>query len=143
MSDGKLPYPWEDLIEADPSRVEDKKEWDRLEQLRFLGASGSRMTTSREQQDLMVHQNYLMQDQCWLCGQANIAYFALGRAKVPYSERQFRCIRCRVELKYSVPFVALARPWNWGRPEGITPQTVIHHAELWQEAEMHARQEPT
>lgn len=136
MNEATMPYPWTDLLDEEPWREEDKKEWDRLERLRFLGASGSKMRTTRDAQDLMVHQHYLMQNACWLCGQPNMPYFAMGRVKMPYAERKFRCVRCRVELVYSVPLMALAQPWKWARPEGISPSTVIHHAELWQEHEV-------
>lgn len=136
MNEATMPYPWNDLIDEEPWREEDKKEWDRRERLRFLGASGSRMRTTRDKQDLMVHQHYLMQNTCWLCGQLNMPYFALGRVKVPYDEREFHCVRCRAPLEYAVPLVAISTPWVWRRPDDITPAAVIHHAELWQEHEV-------
>lgn len=130
----RLEYPWTDLIKKEPWRADDKKKWDERETLRL--AQTSKALSPRDKQELFAHQLHLEAHPCWLCGERNTWYFAHGRCDSDYEGRKFHCVRCEVELRKVVPVLDL-RNWYWGKPEEVSPALVIHHAEIWQEKEMH------
>lgn len=129
MSNETIDYPWEDLLEREPWRSEDKKKWDQLEELR---KRSQRTLTNKEQQQQYIHLLHLRSAPCWLCAKENTFYIAYGRARDANDyPRRFHCARCGVELKHSMPFLAAAGSWYWSRPTGVGPVEVFHHVEQW------------
>ena len=130
-------YPWADLIESAPWRVEDREEWNRLERLNKMYSPRPGLKVQWPQHgpdasDLTHHRDRRQAQECWLCSKLNTYYLAQGRVAVDYDKREFECVRCHVELEYVIPLVAVPRPWFWGRPDDITPSAIRDALQRWE-----------
>lgn len=126
-------YPWADLIESEPWRVGDAARWDSLERLNEMySVAGKWPAHGPDASDLTHHRDRRQAQECWLCGKLNVYYLAQGRVEVDYDKREFECVRCRVELEYVIPLVAVPRPWFWGRPDAITPTAIRDALRQWE-----------